>query len=839
VGNVVAGALNYVVWSDGEFGQDLYREMASAGGVLAAVSLACAVFGFSMTAIAYLLSLDTGRHGRPRLRLYLLFASFCLFLAGYFLGAGKVPSDNLPAFAAALAAVLVIPLAVPFVEKAAGATLLRLAEAAYSSGAIANTLFLARLGLSLNPGNAKGEDTLGLALAEAGRIEQATPCLEESYARGNRDANLLRHLAQAHHDQQDFLGELAFVEHLHAVQPSSKLFERMIGLLEKTGNRRKALQEIEKLSGEEHRKWLPRQLDLCIELDEPGKVRELARQMEHEGPPFTHTRQAYRRLVASHPDDTESLEAVVELDSKSGAHTEAIANLEKLVHLHPDRAAYRRRLIAKYREANALDAANRHLEALLTLGQANIREKIEVLTSHFSLGDYARVESLFGSDDDLRRDPRAAYLLAATYFDTRRLEQAVEQVKAARLLDPDAETRSQLAVIEARSVAQINARELESLADRVAEQPDDLDLRFALCDKLVGSGTADKAVVEMEDLLQRRPDLKQRVLRELRAIQSQHGVNFRLLAYESDIHQRDANWDKVHGLVTEMAKMSLNPDQVLREGAERIVAAVPDHAPALRTLAETAHRASNHGQVLSALDRLEAAGAERSPENLQMRYDAVRALGRLDEAIELAPLLVALRPDDISLHLNLAQMRHDKGDFPGALASLDRARELDPENLELRRLSREYEEKRKRARLAHLTESLKSDPNRADLLEEGGDLHHDFGEFNEAIVAYQRAALDPDHHDVATAKLGYVLACKGMFTESQESFGEVKLATDQSPERQKKLKALFYSAAELMADEKHDDLALALYKRIFRVDAGYRDVVAKLEGLQRSDKSRK
>jgi tetratricopeptide (TPR) repeat protein len=535
----------------------------------------------------------------------------------------------------------------------------------------------------------------------------------------------------------------------------------------------------------------------------------------------------------------QALEAMVELDAKSGAPNDAAANLERLANLAPDHAGYRRRLVAHYRHAGATDAANRHLEALLAHGHASIREKLEVLNSHFALGDYARVESLLASDEELRKDPRGAYILAATLFDTRRLEQAAEQVKAARLLEPDAETRNQLTLIESRAKAQINAREVESLADRAHEEPENLDLRFALCDRLVAAGTADKAVVEMEDIIQRKPELKQRILRELRGIQALHGTNFRLLAYECDIHQRGADWDKVHELVVEMAKVSLNPDSVLHDGATRILASSPAHIPSLQTLAETASRTGRHELALSALDRLRAAGAEPAPEALRMQYAALRGLDRLDEALLAATELAALHPDDSTLHLELAGMRHDKGDFEGALSALDRARTLDPENLDLRRQAREYDEKRKRARIKVLAETVKADPGRADLCEELGDLHHDFGEYNEAIVAYQKASLSQQFHDVANGKLGYVLACKGMFVEAQEAFGEVQLRTDQQQPLQKTLKALLYSTAELMAEEKHDDLALALYKRIFRVDAGYRDVVTKIEFLQRTEKPRR
>jgi tetratricopeptide (TPR) repeat protein len=149
------------------------------------------------------------------------------------------------------------------------------------------------------------------------------------------------------------------------------------------------------------------------------------------------------------------------------------------------------------------------------------------------------------------------------------------------------------------------------------------------------------------------------------------------------------------------------------------------------------------------------------------------------------------------------------------------------------------DEKRKRARIAEIQALFAKGASTPELHEELGDLFHDFGQLNEAIAEYQRSALNDRERRIARAKLGYVLARKGMYLEADEALQEADLRSDLSAEAQSSLKALFYSSAQMMEEDGQDERALDLYRRIFRVDAAYRDVVSHIERLQRSDKKRR
>jgi tetratricopeptide (TPR) repeat protein len=225
---------------------------------------------------------------------------------------------------------------------------------------------------------------------------------------------------------------------------------------------------------------------------------------------------------------------------------------------------------------------------------------------------------------------------------------------------------------------------------------------------------------------------------------------------------------------------------------------------------------------------------------LQLEFDLAYAIGDETRALTVGQELLPLAAQNKTLLLALAQLWAKRGKFSEAVALATRALALDPQDGVVRALVKQYEESQRRSRIAELRQALTNDPEHdAPLHLELGDLLHDFGELNEAIVEYQRATLGQTCGNIARAKLGYVLASKGLFGEAEETLNEVQLHVGQPSEESAKLKALLYRAAELMEKSGEISAALKIYKRVFRVDAGYRDVVAKIERLQHMEKKEK
>ena len=831
--NLAGGYLNYVIWSEGELSKDIYQALAQSSMGLYVAAGGVAILGILLTALTYIVSFDHRRPSRPRLRIFLLFFSFCFFISAYLLGTNGVAADNIPAFVGAIAASLVLPLVVFPIESQLGRGFLRSAQALFRGGSIAKALRVVKWSMALRPGNKTAEDLYGRCLAEAGNMEEAMPILERSLGENPDDPALLRLFYEHYAKKQDLKRELEFLQHLHHVQPRPKHFERLVELWRGEGQNEHVLSELQKLHGDERKAWHPLMVELMFELKKYDEIPAMAHELEIYGPPFTAAMDCWEKLAEAQPLSPPPLEALTGLYDRLGNRTMAIQYLERLTELHPDDPMFRRKLISHCRETHQTEAVRFHEEELVRRGQANLREKLDVANALFTVADYGKLEKMLRADQEMLEDPMGAYLLAAMLFETRRWSAALDQVRRARLLDPESDVRSLLVSLENRTKARILEEELQQFGDQVHSAPDNEELQLSYIDRLVASQSYDKAVMELDRWLERKPTERQKITTFIEQLLERHGNNFRLMSYLADIRLREGNVTAVYDLYCAMASESMTPDEVLREGSRKILDIEPEFTPALLTMAEIAGRNGDYEQVLARLGAFHAAGGEISNVTARLEFEACRSLGRNEEAIATAETLLQMHPDDVDLLNEMARLLEKEDRLDGALRCYRKLHDLAPGDIEISRAIVRVEQSVKRKRLALLMKRLATDPNPGPIHEEMGDLYHDFGQMNDAIVSYQKAALRPELHDVATTKLAYVLARKGMYTEAQEALAETELRFDQAPDLQKKMKTLMFKTAELMESDQKFEMAMTVYKRIFRVDAGYRDVVERIERLQR------
>ncbi len=100
-------------------------------------------------------------------------------------------------------------------------------------------------------------------------------------------------------------------------------------------------------------------------------------------------------------------------------------------------------------------------------------------------------------------------------------------------------------------------------------------------------------------------------------------------------------------------------------------------------LDQAAYHASEgrHDVALAASERARAASDAPHEQAEAAKVQALRALGRGDDALAEARGFVERHPTSCVAHVELAQVLREKGDEPGAKAAIDKALELDPSNL--------------------------------------------------------------------------------------------------------------------------------------------------------------
>ncbi|MDX1973584.1 MAG: hypothetical protein SFY68_13725, partial [Candidatus Sumerlaeia bacterium] len=116
-------------------------------------------------------------------------------------------------------------------------------------------------------------------------------------------------------------------------------------------------------------------------------------------------------------------------------------------------------------------------------------------------------------------------------------------------------------------------------------------------------------------------------------------------------------------------------------------------------------------------------------------------------------------------------------------------------------------------------------------LEELGDLRLEAKDFNNAITYFQRAARMTDGSRIAVVKLAYAFAKKRMFDLAGETLGEMKLSLEDDPAELEQLMSWIYRTAEVLEEAHMFSSAGKLYKQLMKIDAGYRDVISKVERL--------
>lgn len=789
----------------------------------------------ALTLLAYLLSLDPHRRKRPFWRLFLLFASAGALAAGYPLRYEDV--RGVPMLVAAIVAGIIVIGLLPLLLERLGAMMARaIGSSLYRNRAIRASLYFTGLALSWRPSWPPAELLYGLELADSKRPERGKPYLEEAYEKGTHTPPVLAALASICQSADENERTVELLSELYQQEPSPQLLRRLALMLEKSGQSQRMLNLLNGLPAEQREEWLDKICEAAWQLRDSNTLRSLCREFSAEGSSLPRAQDAYEKLLQLLPDDSEALSAVAEAHRLAGRYDRTAATYERLLNLDPGREVERRWLIRHYRtsrEPAVRDWIRGHLQALIENGSATLNEKLDVMTDLLAHQDYERLEAMANAHSDLVHNAEARLLLATSMSETGRTDDALAVIAEARKLEADDEITQKMTSLEKRLNDHKLEHRIEDLENLIRQYPDNLDLHFEYMDWLVKAGTLEKVIVDLDEILGRNPEMHDRVVEHVEKMLEQHGANFRLLSYLSDIYLRDNNWDKVHELHQAMSKVSMHPDVVLHEGATTILRSNPAHAPSLLTLAQHAHRMGHYENALNYLSRYYLAGGERTLELAKAEFESAVQCGNIALAGTVADFLLGDNPDDVRVMLDLADALARAEQYTEAISYIKRASALQPENTELGFTILDLDHKRKRARIEELRRLVEQEPRNLDAREELGDLYHDFTMLNEAIVEYQKAALGDKSRNIARAKLGYVLARKDMFGEAEEALGEVELKVDQEPEEQQQIKALIMNAADLMEDEKQFARALHLYKRIFRIDAGYDDIVARIERLQR------
>lgn len=781
--------------------------------------------------VAYASSFDWRAGARPCKRLFFLHAQIASVAAcAAAAGLGLLP--ELAVVLVALAATA-CPLAVWGIERLLGRGLAAWARWLLRGEKYNGANMVLSAAVYLKPADETLHRSLGLSRFDAGDVLGALDALEPLAGEDCKDRQLLETIEECYRTERQWENALRVSCQLLALDPSDAPVRMRIAQgLENLNRSSDAVEVLRQGLPASRIDYLELLLRLLVAENDIAGAVDAARQIEGmELPPKPRSFRAYQSILDAAPDSVLALEAFGDCLVEHMKRDEGYQCFERILALDPQRHDLRVRLVQHFQETDRLDSAEPHLEALMDAGRDTVdvallygdilvqREQYDKALLHFQ---YAV--------ENYPDDYRFAYFLARISLRTDALEDAARWCDEAQKRAASSADRARIEALRHRVDEALMGREIQVWRERSNRDPDNIDLKLNLLAAMTRHGMADEAVAEYDELLQARPDLEPRVMKEVEALVKESNHGFRLMDFLADLKIRAEQWDEAFEIACRLAERSLDGGRLLIEHCRRILERQPDHLPSLRCLGRTLIQKKDYAEAVEVHKQRLELGDEEDAENVTAVFEAYAFLGDTDKAVEIGERYISAHPRDIDMRVKLAHLYRDAQRYDEGLNHLRAAQSVDYYHGEVVSLINELVKLRRSKRLEHLLAVLKEKPDNPALDLEAGDLYSEMGETKKAITHYQRAVGDPKLKNLAGAKLAQTMALLGMFDLADETLEEVSLRID-DPDQLRKVKALFYNVAELFQENKQNERALRFFKKIFRVDASYRNVVEKVESL--------
>lgn len=787
----------------------------------------------ALAVAAYISSLRGYAARRPSRRLYVLNFSVLWLVAAY-ISTGIDDFYITPIVPAITAvALIVLSFTLRLAEILIGRLSILVGDALLKAEKWALASSVLGVARRFNPSNQQAVRDQGLALYQLGEAAQALEILVDAYRRGDRDPRLVRLLADSVFELPEDLASEVLSDALKLEPNNARFGRKLVELHLRQGRAAEAIPVLEKFYDSDNLE------DVCLlgrlnaEQGNVERALQLARRAaELEGPPYRRTLADLQVLAMQAPDSPAVLLTLAELNERVGNLDESASWYLNLLDVQPKNSDARRRLISIYRSLDRIDRALPHYRTLLRHEPDSPDLALEYGQLLEEREEFDKALKIY-QDFTLRcpQDYRFAYRSAVCLLRMGKLAEAAEALERARANAP-AEERGRIQSLSTRIQSARAERELGSLKEKAHSPDAPLQVRLEYVERLIDYQQPEEATRELDLLLEEQPQHKQEIVGFLERVIRQGQAHFVLLNMLADIYLRDGNFDRCHELYQMMAQQSLHPDEILADGCRQILRRKPDHLPSLMSHASLLAKAGHYHEAAGVLEKILEISPESRDQLLPTLFEVYYHLGDTERAVPCGEQLLKRDRHNLALHLRLHELFTKRDDHRSAIRILERALEIDPDNRQLRDMLKRSQMALKETRLEALRGRLEADPDQPALLREMADLYVDFGRLNDAITAYQRAAQNAEGNlrNLCLTRLAHCLASKMMFDLADETLRDIDVR-EKDQEYIEEIKHYLYEVGELFELDEQFDRALQIYKKLFKIDAGYRDVVGKIEAL--------
>ena len=790
---------------------------------------------------AYLTSYDIFRGYRPYVRLYTLLAAVLIYPAT--ITVAWFPSEVLT-WALSLGMVLLGPAFFLGLEQLIGAGLISLGAMLFQRNLWAFSALLLGQGLRMYATSRTARRNHGMVLLSLGRLSEARALLEPLFAEGMRDERLARALFELALANEEWDTALERLKALRAARPDDGglLFQHAL-ILKNRGQWDQAAailseRPLATLDGESLRL-----LEECCRLS--GDVQGALAVVEYLARPMKYQEALglYRPLIDADDADPRVARSLAALARDRNHPDDEGRWVERVVAAEPDNEEARRRLVALYNQMQRPDLELGHLEALISRGGRDPDLLVRYSRLLYDMGRYeeglAIMERNAGQFPDDGRFPLA---MARHCLRLGALEQARTcATRATQIVERPADSGDGSSVgddslvRETRVLARqietaMQRRELDESRSAALAEPGNMNARVRYIRLLAVNDEIEECVREMDEVVSRHPELKPRIQKEALEFTDLVARPFLIYSYLSDLALQDRDFDKALELYQTMASRSMHPEEIVGEGCKWILTMEPDHLQAQAMLGIFHASRQEYAEALEVLTAYYRAGGPPAVLVDRAMFLSLSQTGRPDEATPYLERVLQEAPDQIDLLRIQADQFEAAGKDRLALDCLRRLRKERVKELELYDRIQALENRIRENRYFELLEILKEHPGDPALNMEMGDLYFHRGEHLKAVKHFQKAERQSDWRHLCAAKQAFCLAKRFLYDLAEEHLDRVNLE-EVSPEQAWEIKSLLYGIGTLYEKQEARDKAMGVYKRIFRVDAGFRDVAQKMEHL--------
>ena len=790
------------------------------------------VTGF-LSILAWLLSLDTRRVGRPAIQLYLNFLGLAIQAAAR----AGAELENAVTYPIVIIPALFVAVAPPFlifpIETLLRQGFLWLGLAATRLKFFRLAVFSLHKALLFKPQEQVLLELLGQALHKSGQVSAARAFLLPLMKSATLSEATLYLISEGYEKQGKPEQAIPFYQALRERSPNDKtLAGKLIDLYLKTEQIERAIPLVETETDFSSIEDILKLERLHVRAGNIPRVRELLVSLRRiEEPPCTRTLFEYRRLLQMMPDDKDLLRELAVICKELGKKEESADYYERLLAQEPENKGLRRQLLEHYIEASNVKMVEHHIEYHVQHGEVSLlimREYAQLLINKENYESAAM--HLLKAKESYPEEYSFPHILSELYYNHKEYDRArSEMAEALRLVPP--EKREELQILYRKIEGGILNTQIKELRESIERDPTNFALRFELIEKLMANSYLEGVTSEIDTLLYYHPEMKKEIMAFIENLSLRYERNYLLLDFLADMSLKEGNFDKCMEIYERMSAKSLDRREAMRSCVEKILKLNPSYLPAHGKIGDLAHEAKDLETLISHYRICLEGNEEMMADRLETFFDALYKTGALEEAERVGLSMTAKFPENGSLFTKLGRVYLDRGRFVEAISAFEKAKTLVPEDKETLALFEEAFRREKKRQIDEILKKLEAEPDNSEYQEQAGDLFSFFEDYTEAVKHYQRAAQLAPHPDLCKVKLAFSLARRGMMDLAEETLDEVKLSLTENPD-QEGLKDYFYMTAVHFEKELQTQTALKLFKQIFRVDAGYRDVVGRIEKIE-------